>query len=78
MGQLNKDVNGYRVQVFTPRAGATLVSPYAPTGDEVVMLGADVTITLNSIAVDYVAGNVLGLSEGTTYTLSASTPIHKM
>ena len=27
---MNRDANGYRVQVFTPTAGATLTSPYTP------------------------------------------------
>ena len=70
--------NGDYIQVFTPRVGATLTSPYTPTDDEVVMLGAAVTITLDSKAIAYSAGDVIGLRGGETYTLSASTDVHKM
>ena len=70
--------NGKYIQVFTPSSGAQLTSPYTPSVDEVVALATDVTITLNSVAVTYSAGDVIGLQGGVTYTLSASTNVHKM
>ena len=78
MADLPISGNGKYIQVFTPKEGATLTSPYTPTDDEVVMLATNVTITIDTIAVDYAAGDVIGLQGGTTYTLSASTNVHKM
>ena len=72
------DQNNKSVQVFTPRVGATLVSPYIPIESEIVALGANCTITLDGKAVPYLAGAFVGLSKGITYTLSASTDVHKM
>jgi len=76
--QLNEDINGYKVQVFTPSKGATLPTTYTPTQNEVVMLGDDVTITLDGVSVDYISGSVIGLKKGITYTLSAETTVHKI
>lgn len=70
--------DGSRIQVFTPREGVSLVSPYTSSDDEVVMVAADVTITIDDVAAEYVAGSVIGLSKGVTYTLSATTAAHKM
>ena len=78
MSKLNKDVNGYRVQVFAPTSGATLPTSYVPLIDEVVKLSSNVTMTLNSVAVDYVAGSITGLSQGITYTFSSTVDVHKM
>jgi len=76
--QLQKDKNGYKLQIFTPTVGTTLVSPYTPTKDEVVMVGADVTITIDGVAILYTAGSVVGLRGGASYTLSVSVAVHKM
>ena len=76
--RITKDQYGYDVQVFTPAIGVQLPTSYTPTANEVVILGSDVTITLDSIAIDYTAGNVIGLSSGIVYTLSAATNVHKM
>jgi len=73
-----QDLNGYKIQVFTPTSGATLVSPYTPTEDEVVALASDCTITLDSKDVTYAEGTFVGLTKGVIYTLSASTDVHKM
>jgi len=78
----NKDLiisgNGKYVQVFAPRTGVALGTSYTPTEDEVVCLGVDVTITLDSKAISYTSGTVIGLAKGVTYTLSAETDAHKM
>ena len=78
MADLPISGNGKYIQVFTPKEGATLTPPYTPTDDEVVILGDAVTITLDTIAIGYSAGDVIGLQGGVSYTLSASTPVHKM
>ena len=78
MSKLNKDVNGYRVQVFAPTSGATLPTSYVPLIDEVVKLSSDVTMTLNSVAIAYAAGSIIGLSQGITYTFSSTVYVHKM
>ncbi len=70
--------HGERIQVFAPRLGVSLTSPYTPTIDEIVMVAADVTITIDSVAADYEAGSVIGLAKGITYSLSATTAAHKM
>ena len=70
--------DSFKAPIFSPRKGKTLVSPYTPTQNEIVALGADTTITVDTIAIVYVAGTYLGLEEGVTYTLSADTPVHYM
>jgi len=76
--KLNEDINGYKVQVFTPSSGVTIPTTYIPTKNETVILANDVTITLDGIAVDYIAGSVIGLKSNVTYTLSLATAVHKM
>lgn len=78
MAELPISDNGKHIQVFTPKEGATLTSPYTPSKDEAICVATAVTITLDSVAVTYAAGSVIGLQGGTTYTLSASTNVHKM
>ena len=73
-----KDENGVRVQVFSPTTGRLLATSETPTKNEVVKLAADVTITLNAIAVPYLAGDIVGLNQGVTYTLSLATNAHVM
>lgn len=70
--------NGKYIQVFTPRAGISLTSPYLASEDIVVCITTPVTITLDGVEVAYDAGSVIGLSKGVTYTLSATTAAHKM
>jgi len=77
-GTLTIDNHGERIQVFAPRLGVSLTSPYTPTIDEVVMVAADVTITIDSVGAAYEAGSVIGLAKGITYSLSATTAAHKM
>ena len=76
--QLQEDKFGYKIQMFVPAKGATLDSPYTPTEDEIIVLGDDVTITLDSVGVPYTVGTVIGLRKGVKYTLSASISVHKM
>ena len=73
-----KDENGARVQVFAPITGTQLTTTYVPTNNEVVKLATDVTITINSVAVLYLAGDIIGLKQGVTYTLSLATDVHVM
>jgi len=77
-GTLTIDKHGERIQVFSPRLGVSLTSPYTSSDDEVVMLASDVTITIDGVDADYVEGSVIGLAKGVTYTLSATTAAHKM
>lgn len=72
------DDHGQRIQVFTPREGISLTSPYLASEDIVVCIATPVTITLDTVEVAYDAGSVIGLSKGVTYTLSATTAAHKM
>ena len=76
--ELNEDINGYKVQVFTPSKGVTLPTTYTPMRNEIVILGDDVTITLDGISVDYNASSVIGLKQNVTYTLSVAVNVHKM
>ena len=73
-----RDNQGYKIQVFAPSEGVTLTTTYTPDEDAVVCIATDVTITLDSIAVEYLAGSVIGLSEDVTYTFSAETSAHRM
>lgn len=77
-GRLPTDGRSRDMQVFTPREGITLTSPYTPTENTVCVLGDDVTITIDTKAVDYSAGNVICFAEGVTYTLSTSIDVHTM
>jgi len=67
-----------KVQVFCVNSGKNIVSPYSSSKDEVVKLAADVIITIDGISVPYLAGDVIGLYKGRTYTLSVATDIHVM
>jgi len=78
MAKLPIASNGKYIPVFTPGSGATIISPYTPSNDEVVCLATAVDITLDSKVVTYAAGSIIGLQGGVTYTLSASTDVHKM
>ena len=78
MANLPISENGKYIQVFTPKSGATLPTTYTPTEDEVVCVATAVDITLDSKTVTYAAGSIIGLQGGTTYTLNATTDVHKM
>lgn len=70
--------NGKYVQVFAPREGISLTSPYLASEDIIVCIATPVTITLDTVEVAYDAGSIIGLAKGVTYTLSATTAAHKM
>lgn len=70
--------DGAAAQLFAPREGDTLVSPYTPAENEIVKPATDVTVTLDGKSVLYLAGEPCGFRKGVTYILSASTDVHRM
>ena len=76
--QLQEDKFGYKIQMFVPTKGATLASPYTPAEDEIILLGGNITVTVDGVGVPYTVGTVIGLRKGVKYTLSASVGVHKM
>lgn len=75
---LEKDSQYTPIQGFGPTSGVTLPTTYTPVVSVGVKLGADVTITIDGVAVDYAAGDGLILVKDITYTLSLATPAHLM
>ena len=73
-----KDEHGTPIICWTPREGVALTTTFIPEKNEVYKLASDVTITIDSIAVDYDAGTEVCFAKGLTYTLSVATNAHKM
>ena len=72
------DFDGISIPAFVIANGKTLTSPYTPDRDEVICLGNDVTITVNTIPVTYLEGTIVALKAGVVYILDVSTSIHYM
>jgi hypothetical protein len=75
---LTKDDNGTRIQVFSINNGMELSTNFKCEEDLIVKLGSDVTITIDGFAVEYKAGDVIGLTKDKTYILSSSTIVHRI
>lgn len=75
---LMRDDNAVAIVVFAPIHGVTLSGTVTPTDNRLVKLGADVTITIDSIDVSYSEGDIIGLRKNVSYTFSASTVAHEM
>ena len=61
---------------FAPIKGDTLSGTYTPNNSIAVRLGADVSITIDGITLDYVVGEGLVLVMGKEYTFSNSVDVH--
>ena len=59
--------------VFASAVDST--TSYTPTDDQTVILGADVTITLDGVAVPMLQGTAMILKGGVTYAFGLSTPL---
>jgi len=79
MATLIRDTDYYiKIQCFAPISGITIPTSYTPSKDNIVKIGADVTITIGGVDVAYTKGDVIGVKAGTAYTLSAATLAHVM
>ena len=75
--ELMQDSKGEKIQVYVPVAGKTIpLGTYSPEKDEVVMLGVEVAITIDTVPLTYPINFVIGLDSDKTYTFSVDTPVH--
>ena len=77
------DSNGEVVQTWVPQGGKTVVTLTAYTittiGARIIKLGEDSTIAMaDTIAIQYYAGDTLGLIDGETYTFGTAQNIGLM
>ena len=63
---------------FCPKAGVTYSGNVTVLETTAVKLGASVTISINSVGVEYKEGEILILVAGITYIFGVSTPCHIM
>lgn len=77
-GKLLVDGEGRDIQFFAPTSGVVIPTSYTPTQDEVFKLAANATVTLDTIAITYNAGDIIGLAKGVTYAFTLATNAHKM
>ena len=63
---------------FCPKAGVTYSGNVTVLETTAVKLGASVTISINSVGVEYKEGEILILVAGITYAFGATTPCHIM
>ena len=63
---------------FAPISGDTLSGVHIPENSIAVRLGTDVSITIDGVTLDYVAGEGLVLVSGKEYTFSDSVDVHIM
>lgn len=63
---------------FCPKAGVTYSGNVTVLETTAVKLGASVTISINSVGVEYKEGEILILVAGINYAFGASTPCHIM
>ena len=73
------DDNDKVILCFTPKEGITIsAGDFTPTRSTVYKLASAVTITLDSVAVDYEAFDEICLIQGITYTFSDDVDAHRM
>ncbi|MCT4632795.1 MAG: hypothetical protein N4A76_08665 [Firmicutes bacterium] len=76
-GRLSSDKNGNVRQLFFPKEGVTLTSPYIPDEDMEISPAGDMTITLNGVSKTYLEGDVFGLTKGISYIITGTLAAHK-
>lgn len=73
--KLTADNYGYKIQAFSFASAIQSGLTYVPTADILVHLGADVTITVDGVAVPFGAYDKIILRKGQTYTFSVDTAL---
>ena len=72
------DKNGHTIQGFAPNKGVTYSGTVTVQKVTGAKLGIDVSITIDSKTVSYIAGEGIILIPGVSYTFSSSVDCHVM